>query len=409
MDLIEFRPELLYIGMSLPFTLRDASGLILLAKGQKIDSPLQLTGMQSRSKIYVEMDETDEGVRAMMTGITELNRAGAPIKDFAKYLGNRPASKAAEAETGSLHQRWENVESKLAGILGSAQSTGDFQNKVVALVEIMERLLGQDAFSSQFLLFNRAVTHFGGYSALHSLLCASLVHSLASGFLLSDDERRSLVCAALTMNVAMTHLQDLLALQKGVPSPGQRSMIDVHPAKGRALLVQSGVTDALWLELVAQHHAAQTGPDKLADWPVAQRMTRILQTVDRYTAAMSPRKSRAGRTARDSVRSVVLSAPDAKHDEVGTALVRLLGVSPPGTFVTLANGETAVVVRRGHKPGEPWVASVLNKLGQPIAEPRLRDTAKADFSVQSTLAATSVKISLNLELMLKLMPKGQLG
>jgi hypothetical protein len=210
------------------------------------------------------------------------------------------------------------------------------------------------------------------------------------------------------MNVAMTHLQDLLALQKGPPSPGQRDMIDVHAAKGRQLLAQSGVTDELWLQVVEQHHAVLAGPEKLLDWPVAQRMTRILQIVDRYTAAMSPRKSRGGRTAHDSVRSVVLPVGETKHDEVGTALVRLLGVSPPGTFVSLANGETAVVVRRGIKPGAPWVASVINRSGQPIAEPRLRDTAKPDFAVESTLAPTSVKLSLNMELMLKLMPRGQL-
>ncbi|MDD2882554.1 MAG: phosphodiesterase [Rhodoferax sp.] len=409
MDLIEFRPELLYIGMSLPFTLRDGSGAILLAKGQKIDSPLQLTGIQSRPKIFVEIDETDEGVRAMMSGITELNRMGAPIKDFSKYLGVRPAAKAEDKEAGTLSQRWGDVESKLGGLLASVQSTSGFDSKIGSLEDAIGRLLGQDIYGSQFLLFNRAVTHFGGYSALHSLLCAALVNSLASPFGLSDDERRSLVCAALTMNVAMTHLQDLLALQKGAPSPSQRNMIDTHSVMGRQLLVQSGVTDELWLQVVEQHHAALSGPEKLVDWPVAQRMTRILQIVDRYTAAMSPRKSRAGRNARDSVRSVVLPVGETKHDEVGTALVRLLGVSPPGTFVTLANGETAVVVRRGIKPGEPWVASVINRSGQPIAEPRLRDTAKPDFAVESTLAPTSVKLSLNMELMLKLMPRGQLA
>ena len=407
MDLIEFKPEQLFIGMSLPFTVRDEAGQILLAKGQKIESQLQLTGIQSRSKVFVEIDETGEGVRAMMSGITELNRAGAPIKDFSKYLNVKQTTKSAVKETGNLHQRWENVESKFGGILASVQSTGDFQNKLYVLDQVIAVLLSQDAAGSQFLLFNRSVTHFGGYSVLHALLCAALVNSLAGTFALSDEQRRSLVCAALTMNVAMTQLQDILALQTNAPSPGQRDTIDTHPAMGRQLLLQSGVTDALWLHVVAHHHTPQTGPEKLVDWPVAQRMTRILQTVDRYTAAMSPRKSRSGRTARDSVRSVVLSAGDTKHDEVGTALVGLLGLSPPGTFVALANGETAVVVRRGVKPGEPWVASVQNKLGQLIAEPRLRDTSKPEFLVQATLAATSVKVNLNLAVMLKLIPRGK--
>lgn len=409
MDLIEFRPELLFVGMSLPFTVRDDSGRILLTKGQKIATQLQLTGLQSRPKIFVELDATDEGVRAMMSGISELNRAGAPIKDFAKFLNVKQAAKPEHKETGNLSQQWGDMESKLGGLLASAQTSSDFQNKIYTLDHIIVRLLGQDVSGSQFLLFNRAVTHFGGYSVLHSLLCAALVNLLAETFLLSDTERRSLVCAALTMNMAMTHLQDTLALQAQAPSAAQRSAIDAHSVMGRQILAQCGVVDSLWLQVVEHHHAALTGPENLADWPVAQRMTRILQTVDRYTAAMSPRKSRAGRTARDSVRSVVLPAGETKHDPVGTALVGLLGLSPPGTFVTLANGETAVVVRRGIRPGEPWVASVLNRMGQPVAEPSLRDTSKADFAVQSTLAATSVKIRMNLELMLKLIPRRQLA
>lgn len=407
MDLIEFRAELLYLGMSLPFTVRDDAGRILLAKGQKIETALQLSGIQSRPKIFVEIDATDEGVRALMSGISELNRAGAPIKDFSKYLHVRLATKSGDKAVASLSQRWGDVESKLGGLLGSAQTTGDFQNKLYILDQVIAKLLSQDSGGSLFLLFNRAVTHFGGYSAMHSLLCAVLVHSLAASFLLSDAERRSLVCAALTMNVAMTQLQDNLALQTYAPSRVQRSMIDAHSTQGRQILEQSGVLDSLWLQVVEHHHTTQTGVEKLVDWPVAARMTRILQTVDRYTAAMSPRKSRAGQTARDSVRSVVLPVGETKHDAVGTALVAMLGLSPPGTFVMLANAETSVVVRRGVKPGEPWVASVLNRLGEPIAEPRLRDTSKAEFSVQSTLTATSVKVSLNLELMLKQIPRGR--
>ncbi|MBV5333560.1 phosphodiesterase, partial [bacterium] len=62
------------------------------------------------------------------------------------------------------------MESKLGGLLASAQSTGDFQDKLYALQERIASLLSQDATGSQFLLFNRAVTHFGGYSVLHSLL-----------------------------------------------------------------------------------------------------------------------------------------------------------------------------------------------------------------------------------------------
>lgn len=405
MELIALSVDQLFVGLSLRYTLRDESGHIMLLKGHKIETHQQLDGIKNRKRIFIEIDQADEGVRAMMAGISALNIAGAPIKDFSKYISLKSTAPPEEKQTGTLVQRWSDVESKLGGLLGNLATTGDCENRLRVLERQIAQLLEHDAAASQFILFNRAVTHYGGYSALHSLLCAALAGLLAETFALSGEQRRSLVCAALTMNVAMTQLQDTLALQKSAPSPNQRNVIDAHPVVGKQMLASAGITDPDWLALVAQHHAPMSGEGSVASWPVVARMTKILQTVDRYTAAMSPRKSRDGRTARDSVRTVVIQAGEAKHDEVGTALVKVLGLCPPGTFVKLASNETAVVLRSGARPAEPWVAVVLNARGEPISEPRLRDTSKAGFAVQSTLTATSVRVNLNADLILRLMPR----
>lgn len=405
MDLIELPRDKLSLGMSLSYTLRDESGVVLLAKGHRIETHHQLESIQSRKKIYVEVEESEDGLRILMSGITTLNQLGAPIKDFSRHMNLGLASPVEEKLTGTLVQRWGDLESKLGGLLASVATTADFEKKMYVLDQHIKSQIAEDRTASQFLLFNRAVSHFSDYSILHSLLCAALVHSLADVFALSDVERRSMVCAALTMNVGMTHLQNQLALQKAAPTPHQRSVIDHHPVVGRQALLDAGVTDLMWLDIVALHHSPLTGPEALVDWEPVPRMTKILQTVDRYTAAMSPRKSRSGRSARDSVRSVVLQAGAVKHDEVGTALVRILGLSPPGTYVKLANGETAVVIRRGVKPGEPLVASVLNRNDEPIGEPRLHDTAREHLSIQSTLTAATVRVNLKLDAMLRLIPK----
>ena len=404
MDLIELRKDKLLMGVSLRYTLRDESGLVLLAKGHRIETAQQLAGIKSRGKIFVEIDETEDGVRAMMSGITALNQAGAPIKDFSKYVNvNQPPEE--EKLNGTLVERWGDVEARLGGLLASVATVADFAKRLRVLAGFLQSQMAEDATASQFLLFNRAVTHFSGYSVLHSLLCGSLAYSLADTFALTPSERGSLVCAALTMNIGMTQLQDLLALQQHAPSPHQRDVIDKHPAAGTQVLLDAGVTDPIWLEIVSKHHAPLEGPEALADWSPVLRMTKILQTVDRYSAAMSPRKSRSGRTARDSVRSVVVQAGVAKHDEVGTALMRLLGLCPPGTFVKLSNGETAVVLRRGVKPAEPMVASVLNHQDQPIALPRLHDTERENLKIESTLTATAVRVNLKLDAMLRLIPR----
>ncbi|NVO07299.1 MAG: hypothetical protein HXX19_15895 [Rhodoferax sp.] len=134
-------------------------------------------------------------------------------------------------------------------------------------------------------------------------------------------------------------------------------------------------------------------------------MTKIFQVVDRYTAAMSPRKSRISRTARDSALSVVVKAGASKHDEVGSAMLQLLGIYPPGTYVRLANGETAVVISRGLKPTEPFVASVFNRDNQPIVLPRRSSTGVKDLAVTSSLVASDVKINVKIAHLLRLIPR----
>lgn len=414
MDLIELPKSQLQLGMTLKFTIRDENGEALLVKGQRILTFRQLESIQSRKKIFVEIDESVVGINALNTGISTLNILGAPIKDFSKHLRidapvlDREQLTRVQAEeklSGSLPERWATMESKLGGLLASVTTTDNFEARIRGLDQHLQSLLLEDVSGSQLILFNRAVSDFSNYSVMHSLLCAALVHLLAPVFKLPESERSSLVCAALTMNVAMTRLQNELTKQEGALSARQRKEVSLHAAEGAQLLANAQVSDRLWLEAVSMHHAPLSGPEALAQWAPGTRMTKILQVVDRYTAALSPRKSRVSRTARDSALSVVVKAGAAKHDEVGSALVQLLGVYPPGTYVKLSNGETAVVLSRGNKPVEPVVASVFNRDNQPIVLPRRSSTNGKDAAVQSSLVASDVKINVKITHLLRLIAR----
>jgi HD-GYP domain-containing protein (c-di-GMP phosphodiesterase class II) len=414
MDLIELPKSQLQLGMTLKFTIRDENGEALLTKGQRILSFRQLEIIRSRKKIFVEIEESFAGINALNTGISTLNRLDAPIKDFSKHLRvdaalaelDALASQQAEEKlSGSLPERWGTMESKLGGLLASVATTENFESRIRALDQHIQDMLLEDATGTQLILFNRAVSDFSNYSVTHALLCAALVRMLAPIFKLSEKERSSLVCAALTMNIAMTRLQNALTTQTNVLSASQRQEIANHSTAGVQLLSNALVSDSMWLEVVSMHHAPLSGPEGLVDWSPVPRMTKILQVVDRYTAAMSPRKSRLSRTARDSALSVVVKTGAAKHDEVGSALIQLLGVYPPGTYVKLAGGETAVVISRGFKPVEPVVASVFNRDNQPIVLPRRSNTTSKESAVVSSLVASEVRINVKIAHLLRLIPR----
>jgi hypothetical protein len=161
------------------------------------------------------------------------------------------------------------------------------------------------------------------------------------------------------------------------------------------------VADALWLDTVSLHHDERTDNGQLRLMSPASRLARILRMVDRYAAMISPRKSRAGRSATDSVRSIISNSSE-QNDEVGHALVRAVGLCPPGTYVRLDNGEVAVVMRRSAKPNLPHVAIVIDDTGGLVPQPRLHRTAEHSPKIQAALAASAVRVRLNHHLVLQL-------
>lgn len=306
-----------------------------------------------------------------------------------------------ETEYEDLLSLWSDLEAGLAIILSSPGSVQEFENRVWQYDRWMQALLQRDTDVGLYLLFQLASNSPVGYSASHALVCAVLSHLIAVEIGMAQNERDSMVHAALTMNLAMTRLQDELANQLDRPSDEQQIGIRAHAAEGARMLAELGIRDDLWLDTVCHHHDELSDASTLASLTPVTRLARIVRTVDRYGAMISPRKSRAGRSATDSVRSIIYDSIE-HSDEIGHALVRTVGLCPPGTFVRLDNDEVAVVMRRSSKPNHPHVAIVLNDNGQLAGQPRLHRTAHGSPQISSALAAAMVRVRLNHHMILRL-------
>lgn len=305
-----------------------------------------------------------------------------------------------ENEYEDLLGLWSDLESGLGVILGSPGSIQEFEQRVRQYDRWMQTLLQRDTDVGLYLLFQLATNSPVGYSASHSLVSAVLCHLVAAELQLNATERDSLIHAALTMNIAMTALQDELAGQDDKPTPEQQMVIKTHAVKGGMMLANLHVSDPLWLDVVSHHHDESAGHGALHAVSSAARLGRILRTVDRYAAMISPRKSRLGRSSIDSVRSIIGSG--ANKDEVGQALVRAVGLCPPGTYVRMDSNELAVVIRRSSTANFPYVAVVIARDGEPLPQPRLHRTADASPKIQAALAASAVRARINHHLVLQL-------
>ena len=306
-----------------------------------------------------------------------------------------------ENEYEDLLGLWSDLESGLGVILGSPASIMEFEQRVWQYDRWMKTLLERDTDVGLYLLFQLAANSPVGYSASHALVCAVLCHLIAEDLKMPVNERNSLVHAALTMNIAMTALQDQLATQSERPNTEQQDAIRTHAVRASLMLANMGVPDDLWLDTVSLHHDNSVNKGELNAQTPVRRLARILQVVDRYAAMISPRQSREGRSATESVRSIIINSPE-KNDEVGHALVRAVGLCPPGTYVRLDNAEIAVVMRRSSKPNLPHVAIVVNDAGTMLNPPRLHRTINGSPGIKSALAPSAVRERLNHHLILQL-------
>jgi hypothetical protein len=283
-----------------------------------------------------------------------------------------------ENEYEDLLGLWSDLESGLGILLGSPLSVQEFEQRIWQYDRWMQNLVQRDADLGLYLLFQLATNSSTGYSASHSLVCAVLCHLLAQ------------------------ELKDRLALQSEPLSEAQSEIVHRHGVQGGLILSNSlHIRDPLWIEIVSSHHEEYTERTELSQMTPRQRLVRILHVVDRYGAMISPRKSREGRSATESVRTVMTGA-NAYNDEVGHAIVRAVGLCPPGTYVRLEDKSLAIVIRRSVRSNQPHVAIVTNAEGQPLSQPRLHSTMNGRPAIQAALATSVVRLRLNHHLVLQL-------
>jgi hypothetical protein len=307
----------------------------------------------------------------------------------------------SEDEYEDLLGQWSDLEAGLGVILGHPDSAQELEPRIRQYGRWMQDLSWRDSDLALYLLFQLASHSPVGYSASHALVCGVLCHLLAEEFDLPGDERACLVHAAFTMNVAMTELQNQLSTQRGKPSPEQLVLINDHAARGVTMLHDMGVHDALWLEIVRDHHATKPQASTPGLSARSRYLSHMLDMVDRYAAMISPRHARDGRSAKESAKSILENTTEYDNP-VGQALVRVIGMYPPGSYVQLDDDRVAVVMRKGKLANLPDVAVVLDRSGEPIRPPQLHRTANGRPRIKDALPASVTRERLNHHLILQL-------
>jgi HD-GYP domain-containing protein (c-di-GMP phosphodiesterase class II) len=361
MQLLKLMHSLVKLGEPLPWNVRDANGKLLLARGHVMASLSELETLLERGA-FVDAEEAREVAK----------RAAEAEKE--RQLPQRPAN---------LFTLWERTLWQLDRLLRSTEEPG-FASRADELARHIIALVDRDADVAIYLCVRQDPKRLSIYGLAHSIHCALI--SLLVARRLGWDEPKVLTTmkAALTMNIATLELQGRLAVQGVPPTATQKVQLAEHPAKGEQMLRTAGVDDELWLTAVLQSHEKPDGsgyPNHITD---SIDVARVLRQVDVFMAKISPRATRAPMMTQLAARQLF---QDDQGGPVSAAIIKEVGIYPPGEFVKLKSGEHAVVVRRADNASMPTVAAITDRKGMPMVNTIMRDTSKPEFGIASPLPA----------------------
>lgn len=400
MAVIQLPATVLKIGFPAPFALRDASGHLLMPRGMMVATESQRQQLIARG-IYVDENDSEQFKKALAGKLDSMVRGNALLGQIAKAtpdvsnMASAPASRKAASDpiTG-----WNGLMLRASSLLHDPPQA-DFRARVEKLDSDLLELLDSDADAGLLTLIHATTSELHQYSVTHALLVTSVCELAARHLDWPAEWRPSMRRAALTMNIAMTTLQDMLALQNSPVTPRQREVIDGHALRAAFQMRELGVSDDLWLDAVEHHHVSPPGP--LKDLPPMLQLARVIQRADIFSARLSPRKIRQAMAATAAAKAAYLDE-NQKADEAGAAIIKGVGIYPPGSYVRLASTEIALVLRRGLRANEPKVASIISRNGTPLGDPLVRDIRQKAFEITGGVPPHDVKIRLNLQKLLQL-------
>lgn len=365
MQLLKLVQSKVQVGVPLPWNVRNSDGNLLLARGHVIQSEQQLETLLDRGA-YVDADE----VRA-------LARAAAAVG----------AGLASSKHPPSLFELWNQAVLRLEPILKSAGQDSDFTANLHALAVDIAALVERDADIGIYTTVRQEKNKLFYYGYAHSVHTALLGTLMARRMGWAEERVLRLIQGALTMNIAIVELQGRMAAQDTLVLDKQRAQIGQHPTAATAALQAAGVTDEEWLTAVAEHHERPDGSGYPQKMTTPSPMAQALRLADVFLAKITPRELRPALSTQEAARQLF---KEAKGSPMAMAIIKEFGIYPPGDFVKLKSGESAVVVRRSANANAPLVASVTDAAGLPIVSTVRRDTADPVYAIAGTIADKSM-------------------
>ena len=226
----------------------------------------------------------------------------------------------------------------------------------------------------------------------HALSCMTLATLVGRELKVPRSALRDISTGALIHDIGKLSIPGHI-LRSANRTPTEENVYRDHCRSGLEIARESGAFSELALSVIRDHHEhldgsgfpAQASGDKIG---LAARIVAVVNRYDRLCGPESP--TRQGIRPADALRKMWRDERSRLDERVIAALVRVLGVYPPGTIVELSDGRYGLAVNPSAKPLRPKL--IVYEPSQPKDEADLLDLSEepAELSVSRSLAPDDV-------------------
>lgn len=360
----------IHVGEPLPYSVFDKDGRLLLRKGVVVSFEGQVERLIDNG-LFAEEKPDGAGKGSGASGAASSSSRPVPAKQEKLPVFD---------VIGSLTLR---LKTTFTSFLGAAPAD-DAAERVIAMAREIHDACTRDADAAIAAIH---LDFHNPYLLSHHVHSAILCSLIGRRLCMPDDELEPVMCAALTYDIGLV---DMLHLEKQREplSSEQTEIVRRHPLKSTEILKHAGINNEIWVSAVLNHHERLGGsgyPLELSGAHI-HRGARMLGMIDSYLAMIKNRVFRAAKVPIMAVQEIFKEKDATFGPDICDALVRELGMYPPGTTVRLVNGEVAVVKARGEKITQPSIFSVYDSIGMPLMTPRQRDATLDENVIKAPVA-----------------------
>jgi putative nucleotidyltransferase with HDIG domain len=197
---------------------------------------------------------------------------------------------------------------------------------------------------------------YDSYTIGHSVRVSTLAMTVGREMGWPDDQMAELATAALLHDVGKAKVPDEILYKPGKLTDDERKIAESHAAIGAQILLAKGDASPTVVAAAWGHHIRHDkgGYPYPPDWVIKSPIAGLMQVCDVFEALTAARPYKSPMPPRRAF-EIILKDPAAYDPVPLTALIRAIGLYPPGSEIALTDGSRGYVMAKGPEWEQPIV------------------------------------------------------